>query len=174
MLGRSVLETERLTLRPHERGDFADSLLLWTDPIVTRFIGGRAFSREEVWARLLRYIGHWSVMGFGFWVIHEKATGRFVGEVGFAEFMREVTPSLEGTPEMGWALMPEAHGKGFASEAVAAALSWLDRSRGPGRTVCMIDPANGASLRVAAKCGYEEWTRTLYKEQPVILFQRGA
>ena len=41
-----------------------------------------------------------------------------MGEVGFADMKREITPSLEGMPEIGWALMPVAQGKGIASEAV--------------------------------------------------------
>ena len=49
---------------------------MWADPAVTRFIGGRVFNREEVWARLLRYAGHWQWMGYGFWAIEEKESGR--------------------------------------------------------------------------------------------------
>ena len=53
-----VIDTTRLRLRGHRPADFADSLALWGDPIVTRFIGGKPLSEEDVWARLLRYVGH--------------------------------------------------------------------------------------------------------------------
>ena len=75
-----VIETERLILRGHVLEDSEASLALWTDPEVTRFIGGKPSTTEEVWPRLLRYAGHWSLLGFGYWAITEKATGRFVGE----------------------------------------------------------------------------------------------
>lgn len=63
-----TLETERLILRGHGVDDFGDSAAMWAEPEVVRHIGGRPFTREESWSRLLRYIGHWSALGFGYWV----------------------------------------------------------------------------------------------------------
>lgn len=167
-----VIETEHLVLREHRLDDFADYLALWTDPGVTRFIGGRPSSREEVWGRLLRNIGHWASLGFGYWVIVEKETDRFIGEVGFADFRRVIEPSLDDMPEIGWALAPHSHGKGYATEAAQAAVAWGDAHFGPVRTACIIAPENGPSIRVAEKCGYREFQRTTYKDQPTILFVR--
>jgi RimJ/RimL family protein N-acetyltransferase len=166
------IDTERLTLRGHVRDDFSDCAAMWADPEVTRHIGGRPFSAEEVWAKVLRYVGHWSVMGFGYWVIRERASGRFVGELGFADFKRDIEPPLAGAPELGWALAPWAHGRGFATEAVRAAIAWGDTRFGPVRTVCLIAPGNAPSIRVAEKCGYRELARTTYKGQPTLLFER--
>jgi RimJ/RimL family protein N-acetyltransferase len=168
-----VIETERLVLRGHRPDDLDECAAMWGDPIVTRYIGGKPFSREEVWARLLRYVGHWSLLGFGFWVICEKATGRFVGEVGFADFKRDLEPSFEGAPEIGWVLAPWAHGNGFATEAVRAVVAWSETRFGAGaRTVCIIDPGNEASFRVAGKCGYKEFQRATYKGHTTVLLQR--
>ncbi len=66
---------------------------MWADPEVTRYIGGKPLTEEESWARLLRYVGHWSLLGFGYWVVEEKTTGNFIGEVGFADYKRDL-PSL--------------------------------------------------------------------------------
>ncbi len=167
-----VLETARLCLRGHRAEDLADCVTLWGDPAVTRHIGGAPSSEEEVWARILRYAGLWSLLGFGYWRIEEKASGRFVGEVGFADFRRRVEPSFAGAPEVGWALLPAAQGKGFAAEAVAAALAWGDAQLGAVRTVCMIKPENLVSIRLATKFGYREFARTRYKDHPTILYQR--
>ncbi len=167
-----VIETDRLTLRGHRVDDFSDCLALWTDPEVTRFIGGRPSTQEEVWSRLLRYVGHWALLGFGYWVVAEKQTGRFLGEVGFANFRRVIEPSLDDMPEIGWALAPHSHGKGYATEAVRAAVAWGEAHFGPVRTACIIAPENGPSIRVAEKCGYREYQRTTYKDQPTILFVR--
>ena len=168
----AALDTERLTLRVHRAADLQDCAAMWAHPDVTRHIGGRPFTEEEVWGRVLRYIGHWTALGFGYWAIREKTTQRFVGELGFADFKRDIQPPLNGAPEIGWALSPWAHGRGFATEAVRAVVAWGDANLGTPRTVCLISPANRASIRVAEKCAYAEYERTTYKGEPTILFER--
>ena len=167
-----VLETARLRLRRHEVPDFAPCAAMWADAGVTRYIGGRPFTAEEVWARLLRYVGHWELLGYGYWAVEEKSTGQFAGDIGFADFQRDLQPSIEGFPEIGWVLATAAQGKGFATEAVRAVVEWGDRRFAKTRTVCLIHPDNAASLRVAEKCGYREWERTTYKDHPTILLTR--
>jgi RimJ/RimL family protein N-acetyltransferase len=167
-----AIGTARLSLRPHRLQDFEESAALWADPAVTRFIGGRPFVREEAWARLLRYAGLWALLGFGYWVIRETATGRFVGEAGFAEFRRDIEPGFGGAPEIGWVLSPWAQGRGFATEAARAILGWGEAHFGRVRTVCIIDPGHAASLRVAAKLGYREAARATYHGHEVILLER--
>lgn len=71
-------------------------------------------------------------------------------------FKRELIPSIEGIPELGWALATPAHGKGFATEAVRTALRWGDEHLERSQTVCIIAPDNVASIHVAEKCGYQE------------------
>jgi RimJ/RimL family protein N-acetyltransferase len=167
-----VIENNRLILRGHRLDDFSDCVAMWSDPIVTRFIGGKPFSEEETWARLLRYAGHWSMMDFGYWAIEEKDTHSFVGELGFADFKRDIEPSIKGMPELGWALISRVHGKGYATEAVRAVVAWGEQHFGSARTVCIIRPENVASIRVAEKCGYRELQRTAYKGHATIIFAR--
>ena len=142
---------------------------MWADPAVTHFISGRAFNREEVWARLLRYAGHWQWMDYGFWAIEDKATGAFAGELGFAEFERELEPRLD-TPEAGWVLASQFHGQRYGSEALEAILAWADQ-RMPA-TTCLIHPDNQASLRLAANYGYREIAQTIYKGQATVILRR--
>ena len=73
-----VLETERLKLRGHRLDDFIASAAMWADPNVTRHIGGKPLTEEESWTKFLRYVGHWALLGFGYWVVEEKATGSFL------------------------------------------------------------------------------------------------
>jgi RimJ/RimL family protein N-acetyltransferase len=169
-----VLETERLRLRGHRVEDFVHSAAMWSDQVVVRHTVGRPLSEEECWTRFLRYVGHWAVMGFGYWVAEEKATGKFVGEIGFADYKRDLQPSLKGIPESGWVLASQAHGKGFATEAVRAIVAWGDVHFELARTACIVSPENVASIRVAEKCGYRELARTTYKGHPVFMFFRDA
>jgi RimJ/RimL family protein N-acetyltransferase len=168
------IETARLTLRGHRLDDFADSFAMWSDPQVTRFIGGKPSTEEEAWSRLLRYAGHWPLLGFGYWLVEETATGRFVGEVGFANFRRDLNPPLGDRPEAGWALATWAQGQGYATEAVRAAHAWGDAHFGARTTVCMIAPEHLASLRLAERVGYREVARTTYKGAPTVLLERDA
>jgi RimJ/RimL family protein N-acetyltransferase len=149
--------------------DFPASAAMWADPIVTRHFA-KSFTKEEAWTRFLRYIGHWSLLGFGYWAVEEKASGNFAGEVGFADYKRNIEPPLNA-PEIGWALASRFHGKGYATEAVSAAVAWGERHF-KSRTTCIIHPANLASIHVAEKCGYREVQRTLYHGHPTIVFVR--
>jgi RimJ/RimL family protein N-acetyltransferase len=168
-----TIETERLVLRGYRLGDFPHVAAAWADPEVVKYIG-RPFTEEESWARFLRNIALWPMLGYGYWAATEKSTGRWIGDVGFADFKREIEPSLKGVPEIGWVLARAAHGRGYATEAAQAALRWLEHALGPRRTVCIINDGNVASVRVAEKCGYREFARTPYKGSTVLMFERGG
>lgn len=174
-IARSVaprLETERLVLRGHTAGDLDSGFALWGDPAVVKHISGKPATRQEAWWRILRYAGHWALMGYGYWAVEERATGRFVGDVGFADFKRDIDPPLGPDPEAGWVLSPSMHGNGYATEAVGAALEWLERNVRASSAVCMIAPENLASLRVAAKCGFGEQDRRVYLDSDVVVMRR--
>jgi RimJ/RimL family protein N-acetyltransferase len=164
------LETGRLTLKPHEPHDLEASYSLWSDPKTTTFIGGRPFTREECWSRILRYRGLWSTLGYGYWAVFEKSTGRFIGEVGLADFQRDFVPMLDA-PEAGWAVMPWAQGQGYATEAMRAALAWAQSALPFHRVVCIINPENIISTRVAYKLGFQQCGGSIYKDDPIDIFQ---
>jgi RimJ/RimL family protein N-acetyltransferase len=164
-----ILTTDRLILRAHTAADFPFCYTLWSDPDVTRFIGGRPSTPEEVWSRILRYIGHWQVLDYGYFVITDRQTGTIIGEVGLADFHRDCDPPID-VPEAGWVLLPQYQGRGLAREALTALLAWADQSMP--RTVCMIDPDNTPSLKLAAALGYTEYARPTYKGEPTTLLER--
>jgi RimJ/RimL family protein N-acetyltransferase len=167
-----VIETERLTLRGHRREDFEACAAMWSDPLVTRFITGKPSTEQQTWMRVLAYAGHWSLLGFGYWAIEEKASGAFAGELGFADFRRAIAAPWKGVPEAGWALVPSFHGKGYAAEALSAIVAWGDRHFEGGRTICLIDPENRVSVRLAEKCGYRQHERVTLGENSVLVFVR--
>ena len=167
-----VLETPHLLMRGYRADDFTPWVAMWQDPAYYRYLSPEPLPTEEVWKALLRSAGHWMLMGYGFWAIEEKATGQFVGAIGFADLKRNIDPPIVDTPEIGWVLAPAVHGRGYATEAVAAAQAWGDAYFGPIRTVCIIHPENQPSLRLAAKFGYHEYARTSYKGEPIVMLVR--
>jgi RimJ/RimL family protein N-acetyltransferase len=171
-MSRPRIDTDRLALRAQGVADFEDMCAMWADPAVVRFIGGKVRAPEEVWVRLLRNAGIWSLFGYGPWVIRDRSSGAFLGEVGFLNLHRDVMPPFGDRPELGYTLVSRAHGQGLATEAARAALAWADRTWPGGETVCMIDPENTSSARVAARLGYREFARSSYKGEAVILFSR--
>ncbi len=167
-----MLTTPRLTLTGHAAADLDDCAAMWADPGVYATIGGQPRTREDVWIRLLRSIGQWTLFGYGAWIVRETATGRFVGDVGLLEARRAIDPAIDA-PETGWALSPSAHGRGYAKEALDAVLAWTD-AQGMARTMCIIDPDNAPSIRLAGKTGYRVLTRGIYHDRPIDLYERMA
>ena len=176
MIHRSAPEirTERLRMRPHRRDDAPHILELWQDPVVVRHFGGQPMLGEDCWSRLLRYVGHWAVNGYGLWAVEELESGEFIGDVGLFEGRRDLGERFDSAPEAGWVLLPIGHGKGYAREAMNAALRWGESEHGWPRTVCMIDPENLASIRTAAALGYAEYGRGCYRGKDMVLLERSA
>lgn len=166
-----ILRTERLVLTPHGAADLDDTAALLADPAVTAFIGGPV-PREQVWHRLLRYVGHWQLLGYGHWVVRDR-DGRYLGDVGLMDSRRDTEPGFEGVVEAGWAFAANAGGRGYAREAVAAMLGWAD-ANGIARTVCIIDPGNAASIRLAEAVGYRPAGRVRYRDADTLFFERSA
>jgi len=167
-----LLETDRLILRAHRLDDFDDSAAMWADPAVVRHISGTPSTRAASWTRLLRYAGFWTFLGFGYWAVEAKADGRFVREVGFGDFKRPMTPSLNGCPEAGWVLKSAEHGQGFATEAVSAMIGWADRCLDVPATVAIFDPLHNASISVARKIGYQRDRIADFAGQPTLVMRR--
>jgi RimJ/RimL family protein N-acetyltransferase len=144
------------------------------DPEIVRFVGGVPVSREDTWRKLIAGQGLWAVLGFGYWAVENKADGAYLGQLGFADFKRGMTPSIEGLPEIGWMLAPHAQGKGIATEAALGALGWADEALAGREIVAIIDQDNLASIRVAEKAGFAFREPGTYKDQPILVFRRRA
>ena len=168
------LETARLVLDAHTAEDFGPLTAMWADPEVARYIGGRPSTPQESWMRLLRYGGLWPLLGYGYWAVREKLSGRYLGDLGFADFHRECEPSIIGVPEAGWAIASWAQGRGFAREALSAALRWLDGERRFERSCCLIAPENAVSLHLAERHGFVGGTTIQFKGEDTLLFYRTA
>lgn len=166
----SILSTDRLKLCPVEASDFDDLARLWSSEELTRHIIGRPLTREEVWFRLLRDIGHWSVLGHGSWNL-KLHNGTLIGSVGLFDYQRDLEPAFSDV-EVGWAVDPAYQGQGLAREALQAALEHADKKLSLSRTVCMISADNTPSIKLAQKVGFSFYTEGHYKGAMVNLYER--
>ncbi|RKF20518.1 N-acetyltransferase [Altericroceibacterium spongiae] len=144
-----VLETERLRLREFRPSDkdafiaaFAKEKFAST---ITR--EGRALSQEEAWRNLALVNGSWSLEGFGNFVVELKETGAPIGRLG--PFSPPGWPGFE----VGWAIFPEYHRRGYAAEGAAAALIWCKEALHRDRVIHCVLKGNTASERLALSLG---------------------
>ena len=167
-----TIETARLRLRAMREDDLDAQAAILGDAEVTRHLGGSAFSREDTWRRMLAAPGLWAMLGYGYWAVERLEDRTFLGQVGFADFKRDMAPSIEGLPEMGWIFAPHAQGQGYALEAVAAGLDWADAELRAAEITAIIDPANSRSIRLAERAGFDLREQAVYRREPILLFRR--
>ncbi len=165
------LLTQRLRLRAHAPEDLKACYEIWRDPAVVRHITTPS-DRGEVWARILRYAGHWTLLGYGYWLIERRNDGAVLGEAGFADFQRALEAPVQGLPEAGWVLRPDAQGQGYAREAMTAALEWLDAAFRAPRSFCLVAAENAPSVKLARALGYHPTHRLSLQGRSNLLLQR--
>jgi RimJ/RimL family protein N-acetyltransferase len=88
------------------------------------------------------------------------------------DYHREIAPSIEGLPELGYIFASEVHGQGYAREACDALLGWADRALDADKTVAIISVANEPSMKLAQRLGYERQPDGVYRDEPISLWQR--
>lgn len=168
-----MIETTRLKLRLHTKEDFEYSHDLWTNLGVYQYISGKPSTLQQSWGRLYNYLGHWQIHGHGYFVIEEKKTGNFIGEIGLADFKRDLIPAMNLPYEAGWVIHPDYHNKGFATEALRALLDWNESRVGKYQAWCMIDPLNLASIKLAERFDFKFHQVGQYQGSEVHIFLRG-
>ena len=166
-----VIETERLILRGFEPQDFEPYHAMWSEPEVLRYTSGVAKTKRESWTMVLRHFAQWQWLGYGYWAVLDKASGKFIGEMGIGDFRRELPFPLT-EPEPGWILTTSNHGKGIGYEACQAIMAWADANLELPKTSCLISPNNLPSMRLAQKLGFVEVHRFVTNEKPWVIMHR--
>ena len=148
------LETERLLLRPTRAEDFDAWAEFAAHPVSMRFLGGPQ-PRAIAWRAFVAMAGSWALYGFGMFSVIEKASGRWLGRLG--------PWRPEGWPgnEIGWGLIHDVSGQGFAYEGAVAAIDWAFDTLGWDEMIHCIDDGNERSIALATRLGSRWQRRTL-------------
>ena len=168
------LETERLILREFTQNDLDAHAAILGDAEVMRYITTDPLGREDAMRRIFMNVGQWVVQGMGTWAVEQKSDGKLVGHVGFFDFAREMTPNIEGQPEMGWIFDRSVHGQGIAREACEAALAWFESEFGAIEIPAIISLGNEPSMKLAERLGFVREPDGIYKSEPIAIFRRPA
>ncbi|MFD8432135.1 GNAT family N-acetyltransferase [Streptomyces coelicoflavus] len=146
------IRTGRLVLRESEARDRAVFVELLASPQVHTYLGGPR-PRAELEREMPGLPGRWP----GCFVV--EADGAMVGEVLLRRPTEHQRPPAVGLVDLGYLFLPRVWGLGYAAEACAAALDWLDGVL-PGEPVVLTtQTANARSMRLAAKLGFTEVER---------------
>jgi RimJ/RimL family protein N-acetyltransferase len=153
----TVIQTDRLTLRPWAPGDLDALAAIFAEQAVWRFPFGRGLDREATEQFIARQISHQVAHGFGLWAAELNTDRCLIGYIGLAvpTWLPEVLPAVE----VGWRLHPDHWGRGLATEGGRAALEYGFDRTGLDRIISIYDPKNVASGRVMEKLGMRPWRR---------------
>jgi RimJ/RimL family protein N-acetyltransferase len=147
----SPLRTERLVLRFMRGADVDDIFAYQSREDVARYLPYEPRTREEVAAKVAQF-SQARVLGANgdYWQLAVErldAPGRVIGDVYFC-----VTSVADAAAEIGWTLHPDAHGRGYMTEAAGAVLD-IAFELGLHRVRANLDPRNDASAALCRRLG---------------------
>ncbi len=154
------IETDRLIIRLPVEGDRARFVELFTDPAFTVFADG-PHDVESANVRFDQMLRMGDAVPYAKQPVIARASGTIVGYTGAGSVVLDGVDRLE----WGWRLVPEARGRGYATEATRALLAEADR-HDDGEMLCLVAPDNHASRAVADKVGFRWWRRIEWTEAP--------
>lgn len=147
------LLTERLELWLPTKADLHPLFEIISQTDTRRYLGPEP-TLPDHFMRFARNAGSWTLYGYGTLMVRERGgDGTLLGNCGIFHSVRGLGEDFDDKPEAGWILREEAVGQGYAGEIMRAVLEWFDANIG-GEVVCMIDPDNAPSLKLAAKLGF--------------------
>lgn len=151
MIDLDLFETERLVLSGWRQDQLDDLMALHGNPNIARYlsVSGAPWTREQAASALSHWIELFEKHQFGKLRLRRKSDGAFVGRAGFG-----IYPPT-GEPEIGYALLEEHHGQGYAKEAAAGLRDWFFAKNKGEHFIGMADVRNAPSLAVLGKIGMQ-------------------
>jgi len=155
----TILETPRLRLR-----EFAEDLSdvdalneIQSDAEHMRYYP-HPFSLDETRSWIRKRLDEYTERGFSLWVVEDRVTGEFLGNVG------PVVQRIDGVDEveLGWSITPRRARQGIATEAAAACRDHCFQRLGIEYVIALVRPENVPSRGVADRIGMHVWKETLH------------
>jgi ribosomal-protein-alanine N-acetyltransferase len=164
-----IFETKRLLLRHQIISDLDDLWALYCDPEITKYIPDAPPSREEAREELEWHMnGHPKFPELGLWATIHKETGKFIGRCGLLPW----TIDGQNEVEVAYAIAQEFWGQGLGTEAAHAVLEYGFDKLNLSRLICLIDPENLASQRIAEKIGMSREKEMLLDNLPTLVYSK--
>jgi len=165
----NILETDRLILRHLLPNDLDCLFALYSDPDVRKYFPEGTLTYAETKEELEWFLnGHPAHPQLGLWATIHKATNQFIGRCGLLPW------TIEGRQEVEVAyLIDKAYwGQGLGTEAAQAIVQYGFEQLHLSRLICLIDPANQASVNVAKKIGMAFEKASEDEKGPFLLYSR--
>ncbi len=148
--------------------DFDRMFMLLSHPDVMRHIGDGPQNQDKTQETYNKFLNHQKKHGFGLGFIYEKDTNTFVSCV---ELIHLALDDTQPEIEVGYWLLPEFWGKGYATEIAKACVDWAFQNLSISKIVGITHPNNIRSQKVLLKIGMELIGESTYREKKVIRFE---
>ena len=160
-----VVRTGRLLLRPVSFADLAELIALKCDPRVFAIMLGGVRTPERTAQELAEDIAFWGAHGVGMWAARDAVEDHFLGYVGLHNRRDHDAIALR------FAFTAGAQGRGYASEAAGAALSFGHEQGKLDRIIAIARASNIASRQVLGAIGMMECTAFDRGGDRVLMFE---
>lgn len=146
----TIAESQRLRLRALDEADAAFALELLNDPDFLAHIGDKGVRTLDDALAYLRNgpLASYAAHGFGLWGVEPREGGALLGMCGLLQ------RDWLDAPDIGYAFLPAARGRGIAREAAAATLALARSNFGAARVLAIVNPDNAASIRLLEGIGF--------------------
>lgn len=167
-----ILETDRLSLRRLRPDDAEFMLMLLNDPAFLRNVGDRGVRTSEA-ARAYIEAGpmaSYEQNGFGLYLVTLRDSGEPIGLCGLVK--REGLADVD----LGFAVLPQFRGHGYAAEAAAAVLAYARTNLGLKQLAAIALPNNHGSIRILQRLGFQARgsLRLPGDDEELVLFASGG
>ncbi len=158
------LETERLILREFRISDDMAMFELDSNPEVHKYLGNHPVTNiEQVQTYIANIQQQYLDHGIGRWITIEKSSDEIIGWAGL-KFITEYENNQINFHDVGYRLMPQYWGKGYATEATLAALHYGFEHLNLEKIIGTVHAENKASRRVLEKCGLEYIEQFMWRD----------
>ena len=164
----NVISTDRLLINRITLDDAGFILKLMNDKDWIKNIGDRGIRTIEETEEYIRtrFLKTYNEVGFGFYSLVRKSDQQIIGIAGLVD--REGLDHID----IGYGMLPEFRGKGYAFEATKAIFDYGYKDLKLDKIVAIVNPDNPSSIKLLSKLGleFEKMIRLPDEEIDIMLF----